>query len=164
MDGEPQLIVHTRKKGAPSTPKKSENAHRSVELARRAPPKRPATTHAAPAPMPRSEKSRRRDRERVRTWRKKNRDRYRANQRRTWKKNKAKYNFQRAERRSRWKKLDGLQEAGADFGELCTTTENQLRRPRLYYVDTNGRIHEETELPAEELIESWKLAFTWKNR
>ena len=114
--------------------------------------------------MPRSEKSRRRDRERVRRWRKKNRDRYRAAQRSTWKKHKAKYNFQRAERRARWKKLDGLQDAGADFSELHTTTENQLRRPSLYRVDTNGRIHGEAEMSAEELIETWKLEFTRRNR
>ena len=114
--------------------------------------------------MPRSEKSRRRDRERVRRWRKKNRDRYRATQRRTWKKNKAKYNFQRAQRRDRWKKLDGLDDAGADFGALRTITARELRSPVYLYIDAAGQLHREAELPAEEHIEQWKLAFIRRNR
>lgn len=130
------------------------------------PPKRPHATarRARKLVVPRSEKSRQRDRNRVRRWREKNRDRYRAAQRCTWKKHKARYNFQRAERRARWKNLDGLQDAGADFGQLHTTTENQLRRPRLYHADTRGRIHKEVELSAEELVETWKLEFIQRNR
>jgi len=107
--------------------------------------------------MPRSEASRAKDRARVKKWRKKNRARANANNRKagaTWRK---KNGDRRAEQRFRFNgsaKQKALQLASGH--QLSTLTRQSLQRPELRYIDPSGVLHREEELRAEELIQAWE--------